>query len=202
MGYWGTTDQLAETPLNGVAGTPLLPQGISSLFFSSKSFKNIFKLYFYEHKQSIMLIQNIKLAADAMVFSGNGSGLQLLLIKRKNEPFKGMWAIPGGFVEDDEDLETAAIRELEEETGVRVPSMTQLHTFGKPGRDPRGRTVTVTYWTIADAHYNPAQGSDDAAEAHWVEVASISQLAFDHDEMLEMALRTLPELGWEQPTNG
>ncbi len=139
-------------------------------------------------------VQNILLAADAMVFSGHGDDLQLLLIKRKNEPFKGMWAIPGGFVEDDEELETAAIRELEEETGVRVPWMTQLHTFGTLGRDPRGRTVTVTYYAVANASAHPAMGGDDAAEAHWVYVRDITELAFDHMEALQMALRVVPGL--------
>ncbi|MCF8449111.1 MAG: NUDIX hydrolase [Taibaiella sp.] len=136
-----------------------------------------------------MLIQNIKLAADAMVFSGTGDSLQLLLIKRGNEPYKGMWALPGGFVEDDEELEAAAIRELEEETGLKIPSMTQLHTFGKPGRDTRGRTVTVTYYAFADAAAHAVQGNDDAAEAHWVYVKDIIELAFDHKEMLKMALK-------------
>ena len=138
-----------------------------------------------------MLIQNIKLAADAMVFSGSGNELHLLLIKRKNDPYKGMWAIPGGFVEDDEELETAAIRELEEETSLKVPAMTQLHTFGKVGRDSRGRTVTVTYYAFADAAAQTVQGADDAAEAKWVYVKDITELAFDHMEMLDMALRTV-----------
>lgn len=136
-------------------------------------------------------VQNILLAADAMVFSGTGNELQLLLIKRKNEPYKCMWAIPGGFVEDDEELEAAAIRELEEETGVKVPAMEQLYTFGAIGRDPRGRTVTVTYYAIADANKHPALGGDDAAEAHWVYVKDIKELAFDHMQALRMALDTV-----------
>lgn len=138
-----------------------------------------------------MLIQNIKLAADAMVFSGSGDQLQILLITRKNDPYKGMWAIPGGFVEDDEELETAAIRELEEETGLKVPAMTFLHVFGKVGRDSRGRTVTVTYYAFADAAEQTVQGADDAAEAQWVYVKDIAALAFDQMEMLDMAMRTV-----------
>jgi 8-oxo-dGTP diphosphatase len=135
-----------------------------------------------------MLIQNIKLAADAMVFSGKGDALQILLVRRKYEPYKGMWAIPGGFVEDDEELEAAAIRELQEETGLIVPTMTQLHTFGKVGRDSRGRTVTVTYYAFTDASTQKVQGGDDAAEAEWVYVKDITELAFDHMEMLHMAM--------------
>ena len=139
-----------------------------------------------------MLKQNIKVAADAMAFSKGPQGLQLLLVVRKYDPYKGMWAIPGGFVEDDEELEAAAIRELEEETGLKIPAMTQLHTFGRRGRDSRHRTITVTYYCITEA--TPVKGGDDAAEAQWVNVADIKDLAFDHMEMLEMALKVIPEL--------
>lgn len=138
-----------------------------------------------------MLIQNIKLAADAMVFSGKGDALQILLVRRKYEPYKGMWAIPGGFVEDGEELEAAAIRELQEETGLIVPAMTQLYTFGKVGRDSRGRTVTVTYYAFADAAAQNVQGGDDAAAAEWVYVKDITELAFDHMEMLHMAMKNV-----------
>jgi 8-oxo-dGTP diphosphatase len=134
-----------------------------------------------------VLIQNIKIAADAMIFSGTGEDMQLLLIKRGNEPYKGMWAIPGGFVEDDEDLEAAAIRELEEETGLKVDSMTQLYTIGTPGRDPRGRTVSVVYYAFVKAADHPVKGGDDAAEAQWVYVKDITELAFDHMEVLKYA---------------
>ncbi len=126
-----------------------------------------------------------------MVFSGKGDTLQILLVRRKYEPYKGMWAIPGGFVEDDEELEAAAIRELQEETGLVVPAMTQLHTFGKVGRDSRGRTVTVTYYAFSDAATQQVQGGDDAAEAEWVFVKGITELAFDHMEMLDMAMKTV-----------
>lgn len=126
-----------------------------------------------------------------MVFSGKGDTLQILLVRRKYEPYKGMWAIPGGFVEDDEELEAAAIRELQEETGFVVPAMTQLHTFGKVGRDSRGRTVTVTYYAFADAATQHVQGGDDAAAAEWVYVKDITELAFDHMEMLDLAMKTV-----------
>lgn len=134
-----------------------------------------------------MLIQNIKVAVDAVVFAGKGQDLQLLLIKRKNDPYKGMWALPGGFVEDDEELDTAAMRELKEETGLKVPAMIQLYTFGRVGRDSRGRTVTVTYYTSIDSP-QPVAGADDATEAAWVPVKDITALAFDHMDMLQMAL--------------
>ncbi len=137
-----------------------------------------------------MLIQNIKIAADALVFS-KGEELQILLIKRKNYPDIGKWAFPGGFVEDDEDLEAAAIRELEEETSLKVPSMTQLHTFGKPGRDPRGRTVSVIHYAFTNAAETTVVGQDDAAHAEWVNVKDITDMAFDHKMILDFALDVL-----------
>jgi 8-oxo-dGTP diphosphatase len=140
-----------------------------------------------------MIKQDIQVAADAMVFSKGAAGLQLLLVKRKNDPDKGMWAIPGGFVEDDEELEAAAIRELEEETGLKLPAMTQLHTFGKVGRDPRGRTISVVYYAITDASLQEVKGADDAEEAKLVNVNEITELAFDHMEALALAMKKLAD---------
>lgn len=138
--------------------------------------------------------QNITVAADAVVFRKLGNKLQLLLIKRGNDPFKGMWALPGGFVEDDEELETAAIRELEEETGLKLSSLKQLHAFGKVGRDPRGRCISITHYAIVDSDHEVA-GGDDAAHAEWVNLEEITELAFDHMEVLEFAVRELaPQL--------
>jgi 8-oxo-dGTP diphosphatase len=138
-----------------------------------------------------MLTQNIYVAADSLIFSKVTGQLQLLLIKRKNEPFKGMWAFPGGFVEDHEELEAAALRELEEETGLKLSSMKQVHTFGKVGRDPRFRTISVTYWAFVNASEHPVAGGDDAAHAEWVNVADIHELAFDHMECLQLVLGAL-----------
>lgn len=139
-----------------------------------------------------MLIQNIKVAADSLIFYRSGSDLQLLLIRRGNEPFKGMWAFPGGFVDDVEDLEPAAIRELHEETGLKLPSLKQLHTFGKPGRDPRGRTISVVYYAVI-GNKPAVAGGDDAAEAHWVSIQDIAEMAFDHMMVLEFALQALKD---------
>ena len=139
------------------------------------------------------LKQNIRLTTDALVFSKNGGHLQLLLIERGNEPFKGMWAFPGGFVEDDEDLEPAAIRELHEETGLLLPGLKQLHTFGTPGRDPRGRTVSIVYYALVNAEDHAVKGGDDAAHAQWVNVKDIAAMAFDHKEILDFALQALAE---------
>ncbi len=140
-----------------------------------------------------MLVQNIKVTVDAIVFSTSGGRLQLLLVKRKFDPGKGMWAFPGGFVEDDEELEIAAVRELEEETGLKLTAMTQLHTFGKVGRDARGRTISVAYYAIITGASQAVKGADDAEKAEWVDVASINEMAFDHMEILALALKQLSD---------
>jgi 8-oxo-dGTP diphosphatase len=131
----------------------------------------------------------IKLTVDAVIFGYKSSeDLRVLLIKRKNDPFKDLWAIPGGFVEQDEPLEKAAIRELEEETGVRITSLEQLYAFGDPGRDPRGRTVSVAYFGILNAKKHTIAAADDAKEVAWFKVDELPKLAFDHKEILKMAI--------------
>ena len=135
----------------------------------------------------------IDLAADAMVFSKNGEHLQLLLVKRKFEPYKGKWAFPGGFVDYGEELEAAAIRELHEETGMVLTAMKQLHTFGTPGRDPRGHTVSVVHYAFVNPQDHTVAGGDDAEEAQWVYVKDIKDLAFDHMEILDFALQELAD---------
>ncbi len=140
-----------------------------------------------------MYPQNIKLTTDALVLSKSNGAWQVLLIERGNEPYKGMWALPGGFVEDDEDLEAGALRELEEETGMRLQAMRQLHTFGRPGRDPRGRTVSVVFYAFVDAADHTVKGADDAAHASWVNIKDISAMAFDHKEVLDFALQVLKD---------
>ncbi len=135
-------------------------------------------------------VQNILVTVDAVVFYKNGPDLQVLLVKRKHEPFTGMWALPGGFVEDDEELEVAALRELEEETGLKLVAMAQLHTFGKVGRDSRGRTVSVVYYAVVDTKVSVA-GADDAEEAAWLNITDIKALAFDHKQILEFAMEVI-----------
>ena len=116
---------------------------------------------------------------------------RVLLIRRKHAPFAGMWAIPGGFVNMDEPLETATRRELLEETGVRVGRLEQLYTFGDPGRDPRGRTISVVYLGRADASQLQPQAADDAAEVAWHPMDKLPPLAFDHDQILAVARKAL-----------
>ena len=129
---------------------------------------------------------------DAVVFSGDGDDRRIALIRRRNEPFAGCWALPGGFVDMDESLETAAARELAEETGLRNVAMGQLHAFGEPARDPRGRNICVAY-TGALSEPVPLRAADDASEAAWFSVTALPPLAFDHDKIIAMALETVEE---------
>ena len=112
---------------------------------------------------------------------------QVLLIERGGEPFKGCWAFPGGFLNMDETTEQCAIRELEEETGLKVSTIHQIGAYSKVDRDPRGRTITVAYLAIIDA---PAEvtGQDDAAKAQWFPIDALPPLAFDHDDIMRDAI--------------
>jgi 8-oxo-dGTP diphosphatase len=120
-----------------------------------------------------------------------GSPLRVLLIRRKSPPFAGKWALPGGFVDENEPLETAARRESEEETGVSVADFEQLYTFGDPGRDPRGWTVSVAYLArVEESEVRPRAG-DDAAEVAWFALDELPSLAFDHASILKKALERI-----------
>ncbi len=131
--------------------------------------------------------------ADAAVFAFVDGGCKLLLIQRKREPFKDRWALPGGFVEIEEDLPEAAARELAEETGLKDVPLEQLRTFGKPGRDPRGRTITVAYFGIAGENWEEIKAADDAAEAQWFDIEHLPRMAFDHDEIVRCAIERLKQ---------
>jgi 8-oxo-dGTP diphosphatase len=109
---------------------------------------------------------------------------ELLLIKRKHEPFAGRWALPGGFVEIEEDLLEGAERELKEETGLSNVDIRQFRTYGTPGRDPRGRTISVIYYGTLDNSTVKAKAGDDAAEVRWFEINKLPPLAFDHKIIL------------------
>lgn len=136
--------------------------------------------------------QNIYLTVDAVVFHKETDGEHhVLLIKRGNDPYKDHWALPGGFVEDDEDLLPAAARELEEETGIKAENWQQLYTVGTPNRDPRFRTVSVVYTCFADKHTQQAIGADDAKEARWFPINNLPDLAFDHGDVMAKALEWL-----------
>ena len=130
--------------------------------------------------------QNISVTTDCIIFFRNGNKPRLLLVKRKKDPFKDQWALPGGFLEEDEPLEIGAKRELQEETGLVIEKLEQLHTFGTPGRDPRGRTISITYWGEVFSE-EEVKGNDDAAEASWFELNDLPELAFDHSEIIQLA---------------
>ena len=113
---------------------------------------------------------------------------KVLLIQRGNEPFKGQWAFPGGFMNMDETTEQCAIRELEEETGLRVTEIQQIGAYSKVDRDPRGRTVTVAYLAIIDK-VEAVKGLDDAAKAQWFSLSSLPKLAFDHEDIMNDVIK-------------
>ncbi|HEX8563338.1 MAG TPA: NUDIX hydrolase [Flavobacterium sp.] len=125
----------------------------------------------------------IFVTVDALIFRKLSTAVEILLIQRKNDPFKGAWAIPGGFVDEHEDLEDAAKRELMEETGIDLDELQQVQAFGKPHRDPRSHTVSVAFcgWAAPDTI---AKAADDAADAKWFSIDELPELAFDHSEII------------------
>jgi 8-oxo-dGTP diphosphatase len=131
------------------------------------------------------------LTVDAVVFGLTRKSLQILLVERGGEPFKGCWALPGGFVGEGEDLQEAARRELEEETGVALSFLEQLYTFGAPGRDPRGRVVTVAYFALVRPEQVEVFAASDAAAAAWFPIDRLPPLAFDHDRIVGIATERL-----------
>ncbi len=135
--------------------------------------------------------KNPALTVDIVVFSIIKNTLKLLLIKRKNPPFQDKWAIPGGFADYDEGILAAAGRELEEETGINNAGLEQVQTFGKPGRDPRGRTVSVVYYALIDSSGLTIKADTDAKEAKWFNVNTLPELAFDHAEILDFTTEFL-----------
>lgn len=130
--------------------------------------------------------QDIGITVDAVIFVREERDLSLLLIKRKNEPFKGKWALPGGFLEEDEGLVDGARRELEEETGLKPKDLWQIKAFGAPGRDPRGRIISIAFLGILEAVVE-VKGNDDAVEAKWFSLSNLPELAFDHSEIIAAA---------------
>lgn len=130
-------------------------------------------------------------AVDCAVFGLGEGELRLLLIRRGAEPQRGSWALPGGFVRIDEDLESAARRELAEESGVREVYLEQLYTFGRVDRDPRERVVAVAYYAIVKRAEHPARADGDAQGAEWFPLSALPALAFDHAEIAALALKRL-----------
>ena len=131
-------------------------------------------------------------SVDAAVFTFSDDKAKVLLINRGNEPFKGKWALPGGFVGMDEELEDAVARELEEETGLATVQLEQMRTFGTVGRDPRGRMITIVFMGIATEEQDKIKAGDDAAEAQWFDIEKVPEdMAFDHNEVVRFAIEKL-----------
>jgi len=129
---------------------------------------------------------------DAAVFTFSDDKAKVLLINRGNEPFKGKWALPGGFVGMDEELEDAVGRELEEETGLTGVRLEQMRTFGTIGRDPRGRMITIVFMGIATEEQTGIKAGDDAAQAQWFDIEKLpDDMAFDHVDVVRFAIEKL-----------
>ena len=131
--------------------------------------------------------QDIFVTVDCVVIAEEDRSV--LLIKRKNEPFKGEWALPGGFVEYDEDLPNAATRELQEETGLNITAVKEIGAFGKPKRDPRGRTISIAFYASIKK-IQQVKGNDDAEDAKWFKISELKRikLAFDHAEIIQKGM--------------
>ncbi|WP_106792597.1 NUDIX domain-containing protein [Aquimarina sp. Aq78] len=138
-----------------------------------------------------MVRQNIKVAVDAVVFGYKDKRLNVLLIKRDINPFKGSWALPGGLVLENESLEQAVVRELKEETNVTIDYLEQLYSFGDPGRDPRNRVVSVTYFALVKPEHYAIKADTDAQDVAWFDMTELPDLAFDHIHILETAKKRL-----------
>ncbi|MFW6103950.1 MAG: NUDIX domain-containing protein [Bacteroidota bacterium] len=140
--------------------------------------------YTYEYPRPAVTV-------DCLVFSKENEHVWLMLIQRDKAPFEKFWALPGGFVEIDEDLDEAAYRELKEETSISDIKLRQFRAFGKPGRDPRGRTISIVYHGFVDPGKTAATAGSDARNVDWFDINDLPPLAFDHDEIIEMARRKL-----------
>src|SRR5947208_6825146 len=131
------------------------------------------------------------LTVDCVVFGFDEGELKVLLIQRGLAPFKGKWALPGGFVRVDETIDDAARRELSEETGLNNVFLEQLYTFGAVDRDPRERVVSVAHYALVKLSEHEARAATDAAKARWLDISKVPKLAFDHAEVLSVALARL-----------
>lgn len=130
-------------------------------------------------------------STDIVIFTIQEQELKVLLIRRLSEPFQNGWALPGGFVEIDEDLDQAALRELQEETGISGVYLEQLYTFGKPDRDPRERVITISYYSLVPIDRLTVGAASDARELGWYDIEALPELAFDHKQIIAKAKQRL-----------
>lgn len=138
--------------------------------------------YSYEYPRPALTVDCVVFGLDL-----DADDLEVLLVRRGLEPFLGKWALPGGFVHMDETLEDAALRELEEETGLRKVFLEQLYTFGALDRDPRERIVTVAYYALVKHSDHKVKAATDASDAAWFSIHDLPELAFDHQSILDVA---------------
>jgi len=128
---------------------------------------------------------------DVVIFSIHDARLEVLLIRRRSDPYGDCWALPGGFVDIEEELDSAAIRELKEETGLEGVYLEQLYTFGRPDRDPRERVITVAYYALVPPDHAALRAGSDARETGWFAIDTLPALAFDHADIVALAHRRL-----------
>ena len=140
--------------------------------------------YTYEHPHPAVTV-------DVAVVTVIAGRLAVVLVRRRNWPHAGKWALPGGFVGIDESLKRAAWRELREETGLKAASLEQLGAFGRPDRDPRERVITVAYYALVSSDRIEPQAGTDADDAGWFDIDNLPALAFDHDRIIAMAQERL-----------
>jgi 8-oxo-dGTP diphosphatase len=132
--------------------------------------------------------------ADCVVFNFIGGNLKVLLIKRGNNPYKGLWAFPGGFLDMDEPPLRTAMRELNEETGLEVEALEQIGVFGEVNRDPRGRVISIAFVSLLKDNKEDLQHGSDAAELRWWDLEKAPSLAFDHDLILTKAVQKIKDM--------
>lgn len=168
----------------------------SHYLFAHSNISTIFARKLHERKQMEELKYHYKyphpaVTTDCVIFGFDGDKLNVLLVERGIEPFKGCWALPGGFLGMKETAEECAARELREETGLKDAYMQQFHTFSSINRDPRERVITIAFYALV--RIQEVIGGDDAAQAQWFPLDATPELAFDHEEILEAAKQTLRE---------